>query len=92
LFDPNRINMQFPSMTFADRAAVGVLRDKIKQASVGAVEILLERGDALIIDNYRAMVARLEAHHGHAAPWLWRKPPVRWIRLYAGFRRQKESA
>ena len=58
-------------------------------AATSARPIVLRRGDALLVDNYRALTRRQE--HGYAyivfKPFMRkrRRPPIRWLRTYYGF-------
>jgi hypothetical protein len=86
-FDPNRINERFESTSPAGLQAVGRLMQQIDRVSKDATPIVLRRGDAVIIDNYRALVRRKE-RDWYAITWPW--PPVRWLRVYYGFPRSEE--
>lgn len=85
-FDSNRFNPGAPFTSFPHRRAVADLRRRIDEASRdSAISVTLARGDALVVDNYRAMVRRTEGHHSNVI--IWSREPVRWLRLYAGFER-----
>ena len=89
-FDPNRFDPTFSKTTAPDLVAVGALMASIQQiAATSARPIVLRRGDALLVDNYRALTRRQE--HGYAyivfKPFMRkrRRPPIRWLRTYYGF-------
>lgn len=89
-FDPNRI-CSIRSKDADHNAAIGALMEAIQDAVAKKKvrEIVLRRGDALVVDNYRALTRRQE--HGYAylvfKPFMGerRRPPVRWLRIYYGF-------
>jgi hypothetical protein len=94
-FDPNRLAPKRGDATADHNAAVGALVRSIQKVveEKKARKIVLRRGDALIVDNYRALTRRQE--HGYAyfvqtavwRPWMRMRlrPPIRWLRVYYGF-------
>jgi hypothetical protein len=87
-FDPSRI---WSDNTDAlHNSAIGTLSESIRKvAATSARKIVLRRGDALIVDNYRALTRRQQ--HGYPSfvvnPWMRSRPPIRWLRVYYGFPR-----
>jgi hypothetical protein len=89
-FDPNRVCPA--NIDAIHNSAIGALLESIRTvAAKSARKIVLRRGDALIVDNYRALTRRQE--HGYASfvvKSLWmRGPPIRWLRAYYGFPRSR---
>jgi hypothetical protein len=90
-FDPNRICPA--TMDAVHNSAIGALMESIqKVAATRARKIVLRRGDALIVDNYRALTRRQQ--HGYEyfvvnPPWMRNRPPIRWLRVYYGFPKKK---
>jgi hypothetical protein len=87
-FDANRLDTTYTKTTPAHLSAVVELMESIrKTAATDAREIVLRRGDALIVDNYRALTCRQE--HGYAnlvfKPTAFGRPRIRWLRVYYGF-------
>jgi hypothetical protein len=95
-FDPNRFvsrNSDNVKIDGRHLAAVGDLMKCIEETAEdgSARKIVLERGDILIVDNYRALTRRQE--HGYVYFYLNAKnfmrrhkvPPVRWLRMFYGF-------
>jgi hypothetical protein len=86
-FDPNRICPA--NMDTSHNSAIGALMESIqKVAATSARKIVLRRGDALIVDNYRALTRRQERGYEYLVirpPWMGSKPPTRWLRAYYGF-------
>ena len=87
-FDSNRFAPKDEEGTTEHRSAVSALMASIRQvAAESERKIVLHQGDALIVDNYRALTRRHE--HGHVCldfrPLLFFRPPVRWLRVYYGF-------
>jgi hypothetical protein len=90
-FDPNRV---CPAKIDAiHNATMRALLDSIQEvAETSARKIVLRRGDALIVDNYRALTRRQQ--HGYASffnnpTWMRSRPPIRWLRVYYGFPRSR---
>jgi hypothetical protein len=89
-FDPNRVCPA--NIDAIHNSALGALLDSIKTvAATSARKIVLRRGDALIVDNYRALTRRQE--HGYGSfvfrPRMRSRPPIRWLRVYYGFPRSQ---
>ena len=89
-FDPNR--MCPANIDTIHNSVMGALLQSIqKVATTSARKIVLRRGDALIVDNYRALTRRQE--HGYPSfvvnPWMRSRPPIRWLRVYYGFPRSQ---
>lgn len=84
-FDANRFNWDYEFTNPEGHRAIGELRAHIKELAATAIPVYLRRGDALIIDNYRALIRRTELQYTPDEPWLWGRPPVRWVRMYSGF-------
>ena len=89
-FDPNR--MCPANIDTIYNSVMGALLQSIqKVATTSARKIVLRRGDALIVDNYRALTRRQE--HGYPSfvvnPWMRSRPPIRWLRVYYGFPRSQ---
>lgn len=88
-FDPNRIICQSDKTSPEGRKAVGRLMAQIERAGQGAVPVVLRRGDALLVNNYRALVRRKERDR-FVITWPW--PALRWLRVYYGFPLEKGGA
>jgi hypothetical protein len=88
-FDPNRIICQSDKTSPEGRKAVGRLMQEIERASARAAPIVLRRGDALLVNNYRALVRRKERAR-FVITWPW--PAIRWLRVYYGFPMEKGGA
>jgi hypothetical protein len=86
-FDANRFNWDYEHTKPEGHRAVGELRAHIRDlAKANAIPVYLKRGDALIIDNYRALIRRTEPRYKWIKPRMWfNRPPIRWIRMYSGF-------
>jgi len=87
-FDPNRIWTEYDRTTPAHRQALVALMAKIRQVGIdSARKIVLQRGDALLVDNYRALTRRYEHgyHNLHFYPPYG--PLLRWLRVFYGFPR-----
>jgi hypothetical protein len=86
-FDPNKVCPA--KMDAIHNAALGALLESIRKvAATKARKIILRRGDALIVHNYRALTRRQE--HGYSSffnnpGWMRGTPPIRWLRVYYGF-------
>jgi len=85
-FDANRFNWDYGFTTPEGHLAVGELTHRLRELAIsGAVPVYLRRGDALIVDNYRVLIRRTEMQYTPDEPWIWGRPPIRWIRMYSGF-------
>ena len=87
-FDPNRLWPSYDKTTAAHREALVALMASIQHVGAhNARKIVLQRGDALIVDNYRALICRRERQHFYFDPWPIGRPQLRWLRAYYGFPR-----
>ncbi|MCE9522133.1 MAG: hypothetical protein K8S25_06840 [Alphaproteobacteria bacterium] len=85
-FDANRIHVESGKTQQEERAAVGALRDAMQHVAASeAIPVMLDRGDVLIVDNYRVLIRRTELKYRTFNAWTWWRPPVRWLRMYCGF-------
>ena len=88
-FDPNRLWAEFDKTTAAHRLAIVALMESIRHVGASSArKIVLNRGDALIVDNYRALTCRHERGHFYFDPWPLGRPRLRWLRVYYGFPKQ----
>ncbi|NNU17621.1 hypothetical protein HK107_14915 [Parvularcula sp. ZS-1/3] len=89
-WDPNRLDWsQFLGTDGAIRRAFAGLIKAIDLANSEAEEVTLTRGDALLVDNLRAMVRRRELGP-EGAPYensLFDYPEAWWLNVYYGFRK-----
>ena len=85
-YDPERLNLDHLRTLPAQLSAVDALISSIQKCAVKkAHKIVLQRGDALVIDNYRALTHRHEpVHHTFDIRSIGR-PALRWLRFYYGF-------
>ena len=81
-FDANRIAIRSDKTSESGLRAVGRLMQQIERIGRTAAPITLRRGDALVINNYRAFLRRKERDH-FVLTWPW--PAIRWLRVYYGF-------
>ena len=91
-WDPNRIDWsQFLVTDGAIRRAFAALLKAIDLADADAEKIRLRRGDALLVDNLRAMVRRRELGPDGVAYWraVADYPEAWWFNVYYGFRKSK---
>ena len=90
-WDPNHINWsEFDTADDQIRPAFGVLIRAIDLCAAAATPVILRRGDALITDNLRCLVARREFDPALiAAPKRGFYPQYWWLRGYYGFRRSQ---
>lgn len=91
-FDPNRLDINAHALSENHRGAVCALMKSIRD--VGAVQarrIVLRRGDALVVDNYRALMCRRAPKSEVIGlnPWAFGRPLLRWLRLYHGYKHPK---
>lgn len=94
-WDPNRINWsQFVGTDGAIRRAFAALLKAIEMADDDAERIVLNRGDALLINNLRTMVRRKELGSKGAPYWdnVFDYPEAWWLNVYYGFRRSAPAA
>ncbi len=85
-FDGNRLNWDYEHTKSESYPALGRLRSQIIECGQAkALPIVLKRGDALIVDNYRALVKRTEAYYWDWSRLLIWRPSIRWIKMYCGF-------
>ncbi len=88
-FDPNRLWASYDKTTAAHRLAIVALMARIRHVgATSARKIVLNRGDALIVDNYRALTCRHERGHFYFDPWPIGRPRLRWLRVFYGFPKQ----
>lgn len=88
-WDPNRIDWsQFLGTDGAIRRAFAALMKAIELADEEAEGVVLTRGDALLVDNLRAMVRRRETGLDGASYVnnLFDYPEAWWLNVYYGFR------
>ncbi|MEO1656378.1 MAG: hypothetical protein AAFR65_01535 [Pseudomonadota bacterium] len=94
-WDPNRIDWsQFVGTDGAIRRAFAALLKAIEMADADAEKIVLNRGDALLINNLRTMVRRKELG-AQGAPYfdnVLDYPEAWWLNVYYGFRRSEPAA
>jgi len=84
-FDPNRLDPECLLAQPDSRNAVKMLLDNVEKLAADdkrAIRIELNRGDALLIDNYRMLVCGTDRGRRRFARV---SPPVRWLRAYLGF-------
>jgi len=84
-FDPNRVVIRSDKTPQEGLRAVAKLLDAINRIGQRTAPVLLRRGDALIVNNYRTLTRRKERSR-FVFTWPW--PPVRWLRVYYGFPRE----
>jgi len=85
-FDPQNFDPDYPRTTSEQLEAVAALMIAInKCGATRAREIVLRRGDALIVDNYRALTRRCERAHRYFDFRPLHRPPLRWLRVYRGY-------
>ncbi|MEL6369945.1 MAG: hypothetical protein AAFR03_04410 [Pseudomonadota bacterium] len=94
-WDPNRIVLSKlnPSSDANLLQAIAVLTNAVNIAMRTTVtEVTLTRGDAIIIDNLRAVAARFEPDYAEIS--FWKRAlgvsPEWWMRGYYGFRQSRE--
>ncbi|MEM6913834.1 MAG: hypothetical protein AAF511_07640 [Pseudomonadota bacterium] len=94
-WDPNRIDWsQFVGTDGAVRRAFAALLKAIEMTDEDAQRVTLNRGDALLINNLRAMVRRKELG-AEGAPYfdsILDFPEAWWLNVYYGFRRSEPAA
>jgi hypothetical protein len=84
-FDPQSFNPDYPHTTSEQLAAVAALMDAIRKCGANPREIVLRRGDALVVDNYRALTRRRERPHRYFDFRPLGRSPLRWLRVYRGY-------
>jgi hypothetical protein len=85
-FDPQSFDPEYERTTAAQLSAVAALMASIrKTGATSARKIVLRRGDALIVDNYRALTRRYEQGHTYFNFRPLGRPPIRWLRIYRGY-------
>lgn len=92
-WDPNRIDWsQFLGTDGAIRRAFAALLRCIELADEEAEAVVLTRGDALLVDNQRAMVRRRETGLDGASYVnnLFDYPEAWWLNVYYGFRQSEK--
>ena len=83
-YDPNRLDFQ-SMQDWKARKAVHALGTAINQKASEAQQVVLRRGDALILDNYRMLTMRKERPYTFLSMPLFGRPPIRWLRVGHGY-------
>ena len=87
--DPNRIAFEDQDTGPEHRAALSRLLSLIESLGQdeesGAIPVVLNAGDALVIDNYRMLYCRKEMPYQSIQPLMFGRPAERWLRSYYGF-------
>ncbi|ADM09109.1 ATP synthase subunit D [Parvularcula bermudensis HTCC2503] len=94
-YDPNRVVWEgFDESDGNIRRAFAVLAEAIQREGDAADPIVLTRGDAMLIDNQRCLIARREPNTATQPPLKRRLlyPNSWWLRGYYGFREPRSRS